>query len=83
MNKYFNNITVTKVNDESISYDKNGNRTSDGKFTYEWDAEDNLTAITKKGEDKPFATYKYDEKGNRIQKTVNGKSRTISMTETA
>ncbi|MFO3790191.1 DNRLRE domain-containing protein [Bacillus mojavensis] len=64
---------LTKVNDESVSYDKNGNRTSDGKFTYTWDAEDNLTAVTKKGEDKPFATYKYDEKGNRIQKTVNGK----------
>lgn len=63
---------LTKVNDESISYDKNGNRTSDGKFTYTWDAEDNLTAVTKKGEDKPFATYTYDEKGNRIQKTVNG-----------
>ncbi|WP_146738151.1 hypothetical protein, partial [Bacillus tropicus] len=42
------------------------------KFTYTWDAEDNLTAVTKKGEDKPFATYKYDEKGNRIQKNVNG-----------
>lgn len=63
---------LTKVNDEDLSYDKNGNRTSDGKYTYTWDAEDNLTAVTKKGEDKPFATYKYDEKGNRIQKTVNG-----------
>ncbi|MCY9105981.1 cell wall-associated protein [Bacillus atrophaeus] len=31
-----------------MSYDKNGNRTSDGKFTYTWDAEDNLTAVTKK-----------------------------------
>ncbi|WQP42777.1 hypothetical protein U0534_11050 [Bacillus atrophaeus] len=57
-----------------MSNDKNGNPTSDGRFTYTWDAEDNLTAVTKKGEDKPFATYKYDEKGNRIQKTVNGKS---------
>ncbi|MEN2447407.1 RHS repeat-associated core domain-containing protein, partial [Bacillus sp. JR_15] len=64
---------LTKVNDETLTYDKNGNRTSDGQFLYEWDAEDNITAITKKGEDKPFVTYKYDERGYRIQKTVNGK----------
>ncbi|MCY8825993.1 hypothetical protein MX165_13955 [Bacillus atrophaeus] len=50
-----------------MSYDKNDNR------TYTWDAEDNLTAVTKKGEEKPFGTYKYDQKGNIIQKTVNGK----------
>ncbi|MGK4096203.1 DNRLRE domain-containing protein [Bacillus altitudinis] len=64
---------LTKVNDETLTYDKNGNRTSDGQFLYKWDAEDNITAITKKGEDKPFVTYKYDERGYRIQKTVNGK----------
>jgi len=64
---------LTKVNDETLTYDKNGNRTSDGQFLYEWDAEDNITAIKKKGEDKPFVTYKYDERGYRIQKTVNGK----------
>ncbi|MDA7025189.1 DNRLRE domain-containing protein [Bacillus sp. CLL-7-23] len=64
---------LTKVNGENITYDKNGNRTSDSRYTYTWDAEDNLTAITKKGEAKPFATYKYDERGYRIQKTVNGK----------
>lgn len=39
---------LTKVNDETLTYDKNGNRTSDGQFLYEWDAEDNITAITKK-----------------------------------
>ncbi|AKL86932.1 WapA [Bacillus atrophaeus UCMB-5137] len=43
-----------------MSYDKNGNS------TYTWDAEDNLTAVTKKGEENPFGTYKYDEKGNII-----------------
>lgn len=64
---------LTKVNDETLTYDKNGNRTSDGQFLYEWDAEDNIAAIKKKGEVKPFVTYKYDERGYRIQKTVNGK----------
>nr|WP_223251916.1 hypothetical protein [Bacillus atrophaeus] len=56
-----------------MSYDKNGNR------TYTWDAEDNLTAVTKKGEEKPFGTYKYDE----IQKLSTERSQTTSTTETA
>jgi len=74
VNASFNMMNqLTKVNGESITYDKNGNRTSDGRFKYTWDAEDNLTAVTKKGEDKPFVTYKYDERGYRIQKNVNGK----------
>ncbi|MDL5143499.1 hypothetical protein QR312_16690 [Bacillus atrophaeus] len=66
-----------------MSYDKNGNRTSDGRFTYTWDAEDNLTAVTNKGEEKPFATYKYDEKETEFRKPSTERSRTTSTTETA
>ncbi|MBT2655352.1 hypothetical protein J7E81_08890 [Bacillus sp. ISL-18] len=57
---------------ESIAYDTNGNRLSDGQFTYTWNEADQLTAITKKGQSTPFATYKYDDDDRRIEKTVNG-----------
>ncbi|WP_186321409.1 DNRLRE domain-containing protein [Bacillus sp. FJAT-22090] len=55
-----------------IKYDANGNRMSDGKHSYKWDAADRLISVTKLGETTPFATYKYDEDGKRIQKNVNG-----------
>ncbi|WP_425595531.1 RHS repeat domain-containing protein [Priestia flexa] len=54
-----------------IKYDQNGNRLEDGKYTYTWNAADQLTSITKKGESKAFATYKYDD-DRRIEKNVNG-----------
>jgi RHS repeat-associated protein len=63
---------LTKFGSEIITYDKNGNRTSDAHFNYEWNAADQLVAVTKKGETNPFATYEYDEDGRRIRKVVNG-----------
>jgi RHS repeat-associated protein len=62
---------LVKFNNETISYDKNGNRTSDNQFEYKWNAADQLVAVTKKGETTPFATYEYDEDGRRIKKVVN------------
>ncbi|WP_311202610.1 RHS repeat domain-containing protein [Peribacillus aracenensis] len=44
----------------------------DGTYTYEWNAADQLIAIYKKGETSPYAEYKYDDDGRRIQKNVKG-----------
>lgn len=63
---------LTKFGNELLTYDANGNRTSDGKYKYTWNEADQLVAITKQGESTPFATYKYDDDGRRIEKTVNG-----------
>ncbi|MCU5517788.1 DNRLRE domain-containing protein [Bacillus wiedmannii] len=63
---------LLKFGNESLTYDANGNRTSDGKYTYTWNEADQLVAVTKKGEAKPFATYKYDNENRRIEKNVNG-----------
>ncbi|MBJ8055061.1 DNRLRE domain-containing protein [Bacillus cereus] len=63
---------LVKFGNESLSYDTNGNRTSDDKFTYTWNEADQLVAVTKKGESNPFATYKYDDDNRRIEKNVNG-----------
>lgn len=62
---------LKKFGEESISYDANGNRTQDGKYSYTWNAKDQLVSIQKIGESSPFATYKYDEDGRRVQKIVN------------
>lgn len=61
---------LVEWNGEAITYDKNGNRTSDGKYTYQWDAADRLTSITKKGDSKPYVSYTYDEDNRRISKTI-------------
>ncbi|MEC2394484.1 RHS repeat-associated core domain-containing protein, partial [Bacillus toyonensis] len=57
---------------EKLKYDANGNRPADGKYSYTWNEVDQLTTITKQGETTPFAKYKYDDDGRRIEKEVNG-----------
>ncbi|MCM3313308.1 DNRLRE domain-containing protein [Bacillus sp. FSL K6-6483] len=61
---------LTSYGSETLTYDESGNRLTDGAYTYTWDAADQITAITKTGENKPFVTYRYDEDGRRIEKTV-------------
>ena len=61
-----------KFGNESLTYDANGNRTSDGKYKYTWNENDQIVSITKQGESNVFATYKYDENNRRIEKSVNG-----------
>lgn len=61
---------LTKFGSEIITYDLNGNRTEDGNFIYKWNPQDQLESITGKGESTPIVTYKYDEDGRRIQKSV-------------
>ncbi|MFK4292015.1 RHS repeat-associated protein [Bacillus sp. RC240] len=63
---------LVKFGNESLTYDANGNRTSDGKYMYTWNEDDQIVAITKQGESNAFATYKYDEDNRRIEKNVNG-----------
>ncbi|MBC1801551.1 RHS repeat protein [Listeria booriae] len=59
---------------DKIEYDKNGNRLKDGSYSYEWNVDDQLISITKNTNTKPLATYKYDEKGRRIEKNFDGKT---------
>lgn len=53
----------------SLTYDPNGNITSDGFRGYTWDALDQLTEVTL-----AFSTvdYTYDDSGRRIQKSTGG-----------
>jgi RHS repeat-associated protein len=55
---------------ESFTYDANGNLTSDGAKTYEWDAENRLTAVKQGGN--MLASFTYDGLGRRSTKTTGG-----------
>jgi RHS repeat-associated protein len=51
------------------TYDGNGNLTSDGTFTYGYDAENRLTSANGAGN---TASYTFDAQGRRITKNING-----------
>lgn len=59
----------TAVGAVTPTYDGNGNLTSDGTFTYGYDAENRLTSASGPG---VTASYAPDAQGRRKSKTVNG-----------
>ncbi|MFC0562165.1 hypothetical protein [Halalkalibacter alkalisediminis] len=59
--------TMTKWN-----YDDNGNLLDDGRFLYEWDADNRLRFVKIKGTNADIAQYWYDEADRRIRKDVGG-----------
>ncbi|WP_163655848.1 DNRLRE domain-containing protein [Listeria sp. PSOL-1] len=69
--RYNQGNQLVEWNGKALTYDENGNRTSDGKYTYTWDTGDRLVAVMKKGESKPFVTYTYDDDNRRLSKTVD------------
>ena len=52
----------------SYAYDGNGNLTSDGTSTYEWNERDQLTRIS--GAAGALASFQYDSFGRRASKTI-------------
>jgi RHS repeat-associated protein len=67
----------TAVGAVTPSYDGNGNLTSDGTFTFGYDAENRLTSAIGAGN---TASYTYDAQGRRKTKTVNGTT-TVFVTD--
>jgi RHS repeat-associated protein len=63
----------------SPTYDGNGNLTSDGTFTFGYDAENRLTSAVGGTN---TAAYTYDAQGRRKTKTVNGAT-TVFVTDAA
>ncbi|MGH3266872.1 MAG: RHS repeat-associated core domain-containing protein [Trebonia sp.] len=60
------------------TYDADGNLTSDGTFTYSYDAENRLVSVKQGGT--AVASYAYDAQGRRKAKTVDGTS-TVYVTD--
>ena len=75
----------TAVGAASPTYDGNGNLSSDGTFSYCYDAESRLIAILSAGTcaspTTTVATYAYDAQGRRKSRTV-GATTTIFVTDT-
>jgi RHS repeat-associated protein len=67
----------TAVGAVTPTYDTNGNLTSDGTFTYGYDAENRLASASGAGN---TASYDYDGQGRRKLKTVNGTT-TVFVTD--
>jgi RHS repeat-associated protein len=61
---------MTSFGGATLSYDGNGNLTSDGTNSYTWDARNHLTAIS----GATTASFTYDAFGRRVSKTVAGRS---------
>lgn len=62
------NSRRTNFNGQVLSYDANGNMTSDGTNTYSWNARNQLTQISQGGVAQ--LSYSYDALGRRISKTI-------------
>ncbi|MGO4703878.1 RHS repeat-associated core domain-containing protein [Dyella sp. 2RAB6] len=64
------NNRQTQFNGQSLTYDANGNLTSDGTSTYVWNARNQLVQV-KQGA-ATVASYSYDSMGRRVAKTIQG-----------
>ena len=57
-----------RITNPGFSYDAAGNMTSDGVYTYQYDAENRLVSVNSGA----VASYTYDAIGRRVAKTVGG-----------
>ena len=62
---------------KSFAYDANGNMTSDGTRSYEWDAENRLVAVREGTA--TVASYSYNASGLRKSRTVQGAATTYIL----
>lgn len=72
---YDSNNRMLTFNGQPLAYDNNGNlitrQTAQGTITYTWDAQNHLIGIIGPN---GTAAFKYDYRGRRIEKTVNGQT---------
>lgn len=68
-NSYNQFASATGVEGTSFAYDDDGNLTSDGVWSYGYDAENRLISMSTSGQSLSFA---YDYMGRRVRKTVTG-----------
>ncbi|MBT2745867.1 MULTISPECIES: RHS repeat-associated core domain-containing protein [unclassified Lysobacter] len=71
-NVFDDNHRQTAYLGQPLTYDANGNLTSDGTRTYVWNGRDQLVAIQQDGQ--TVASFEYDPLGRRIRKTENEQS---------
>ncbi|MBS0219681.1 MAG: RHS repeat-associated core domain-containing protein [Proteobacteria bacterium] len=57
---------LTNLSGQALTFDANGNLTSDGQRTYTWDAENRLVGITYPGASGKATAFTYDGRGRRV-----------------
>jgi len=62
---------ITAINGMPLSYDNNGNLTADTLYTYAYDEENRLIAVTRKSDSALVGQYQYDALSRRVQKIAN------------
>ncbi|MGH7022512.1 MAG: RHS repeat-associated core domain-containing protein [Caulobacteraceae bacterium] len=58
---------LTNLSGQALTFDADGNLTSDGTRTYSWDAENRLVGIAYPGQPGKAITFAYDGLGRRVQ----------------
>jgi RHS repeat-associated protein len=69
-----NEITTDTIDGSpttSLSYDNNGNLTTDSAYTYAYDEENRLVAVTRNSDSVVVGQYQYDALSRRVQKIAN------------
>ncbi|ARU62738.1 hypothetical protein CBW65_18520 [Tumebacillus avium] len=61
---------LVKVDNVEWTYDAAGRVTSNGTYTYEWDAASRLTAVIRVADNSVVASYEYDHLGRRVMERV-------------
>ncbi|MEW6360281.1 MAG: LamG-like jellyroll fold domain-containing protein [Planctomycetota bacterium] len=64
------NFARSAFSDATLTYDDNGNLTSDGDMEYQYDVFNRLLKVTKSADDSVVAEYLYDGLGRRVLKSV-------------
>jgi RHS repeat-associated protein len=62
---------ITAIDVTPLSYDNNGNLSADANFTYAYDEENRMTAVTRKSDGVVVGRYQYDALSRRVQKIAN------------
>jgi RHS repeat-associated protein len=71
-NRTHNSVNeITTINGAPLSYDNNGNLTADSLYTYTYDEEKRLTAVTRNSDSRVVGQYQYDTLSRRVQKVAN------------
>lgn len=72
---YANPHVSTRINGQTLSYDRNGNLTNYAASTYGWDYRNRLTAAY--ASSSPTTLFGYDHTANRVFKGYNGATTTM------
>ena len=73
---YDNANRLTALDEQTYTFDDNGNLLSDGEYTYTYDSANRLVGVSKA---ETSESYAYNGNGDRLQQTVNGTSENFTL----